>query len=260
MPITIEHRKDFILNVTKLSLWLSEKYCGEGIAFDEAITKATPIYRFTTLWDGSNHPANGFNDKQWNLILSELEKLLLNKGSIENFETEGLKLLIPHFEPRYELDVKAWPWIPSALGVTNLEERRSGMFLYELTRDNKLNLHMGNIFAPESPFKNVKLLRKTFRLLLESVLENEKNVKEIVCESWMNNFEPFLSLFPKEWCDNYTKTNMKNYTYDIWGQMMNRFGGYNKPNGDYLRENGKFPYPSIKCGCSIKSLLSHLQK
>ena len=79
MPVTIEHRKDFVENVTKLSLWLSEKYCDKGIAFEDALTKATPLYRFTTFWDDTNHQANGYNDKQWNVILTELKKLRLQK-------------------------------------------------------------------------------------------------------------------------------------------------------------------------------------
>ena len=258
MPITIENRRDFVFNVTKLSLWLADKYCNNGLSFDKALTQATPVYRFTTLWDGTNHPANGYADKKWNNILNKLNNLRLQNKDIENFETEGLKLLLPYLEPRCSIDVKAWPWIPSAFGTTVIEQRVYGMFLYELTEDNKLNLHMGNIFAPKSPFENPKLLKEDFRKLLEDVLRKEKNVKQIVCESWMNNFKPFLLLFPKEWFNNSLETNMKNYTYDVWGQMMNRFGGYNKPNGDYLRKNGKFPYPSIKCESSIKSILAYL--
>lgn len=258
MAITLEHRKDFVENTTKLSLWLASKYFSEGMQFEEALTKATPVFRFTTLWDGVNHPASEYSNDEWNILLAQLIKEL-KKSSIEQFEESGMELLKPFLEPRYKKDVEAWPWIPSALGSTNFELRLHGMFLYEITEQNELDLHMGNIYAPKSPFKNVKLLSKTFLLLLKSVLESEKNVEQIVCESWMNSFEPFLTLFPKEWFDNSSKTDMKNYTYDIWGQMMNRFGGYNKPNGDYLRKNGKFPYPSIKCGCSIKLLREHLQ-
>ncbi len=258
MAITLEYRKDFVENITKLALWLANSYYSEGILFEEALTKATPVYRFTTLWDGINHPASGYNNDEWNLLVAQLKKEL-TKNSVEQFEEIGLELLRPFLEPRYKKDVEAWPWIPSALGATNLETRLHGMFLYEITEQNELSLHMGNIYAPKSPFKNMEKLANDLSSLVKTVVAENSNVENIVCESWMNSFELFLSLFPKKWCDNSTNTNMENYTYDIWGQMMNRFGGYHKPNGDYLRQNWQFPYPSIKYGCSIRSLLHHLK-
>ncbi len=262
MALSVENRTDFVRNIVKLSLWLVRKYQADGVEFERAVNRGTPIYRLTSLWDGVHHPANpikGWNDKKWDAllkILKEESEVLTDNSS---FERKGLETLWPWLEKRIEKDVNDWPWIPSAFGTKIIGERVSGMFLYEITEDGKLDLHMGNIYTPESPFKDMTRMAVDLRDLVENVIKKNSDIKSVVCESWMNSFEPFLTLFPIEWCKKSEATDMFNYTYDIWGQMVNRYGGFHKKNGEYLRIHGNFPYLSKKCECRIDSLLNHLK-
>jgi len=262
MALNVENRTDFVKNIVKLSLWLVRKYHAEGVEFEQAVNRGTPIYRLTSLWDGVHHPANpqnGWNDKKWDALLKILKEYFdtLNAGS--SFEREGLNVLWPWLEARIKKDVKDWPWIPSAYGTKIMQERVSGMFLYEYTEKHEIDLHMGNIYAPESPFKHINQLATDLHTLLVHILRKDPDVEQIVCESWMNSFEPFLALFPSEWRHDCSDTDMFKYTYDIWGQMVNRKGGFHKRNGEYLRDTGEFPYLSKKCRCGIRALAVHLE-
>ena len=260
MAITIKARTDFVRNISKLSLWLAQKYSIQNIPFEKALSKGTPLYRLTVLWDGMHHPAAGWDDEQWNHLTDRLKRLFSGELNSAQAEKQGLKILWPYLEPRIERDVQEWPWIPSAFGTKKMEERVYGFFLYEIIEDGKtIDLHMGNPYAPHSPFENMKQMEADLKDLLEGVITVNTGVENIVCESWLNSFKPFCSLFPLEWCENSVKTDMFNYTYDIWGQMMNRHGAYHLRNGDLLRKTGEFPFASIKCGCKIDSLFKHLR-
>ena len=269
MSFTIDSRKNFVENITKLSLWLTRKYCSEGMQLEEAFSDGTPVYRLTTLWDGINHPAHpspGWYDKRWESLLEQLKFIFTHHQQVEKTDTledEGLELLWPFLAPRIKQDSKLWPWIPSVYGTTVCEDCVFGFFLYGISesqprKHKQLDLHMGNCFAPNSPFKDMQARANELEQLLENARTREPNLRSVCCGSWLNSFKPFQTLFPPEWCKNSSPASPIAYGYDLWGQMMSRSGGYHKRNGDYLRENGKFPYEAVKCKCTIESLLRHL--
>ena len=206
----------------------------------------------------------GWQDKQWNSLLNSLQSIFLrsDKNKSDNtFEHDGLKLLWPVLEPCIEKDVNSWPWIPSCYGNYPFETGSFGFFLYEISstesNERQINLHMGNILAPKSPFMNLKDRKGELAQLLEDAFTREPQIKYIISDSWLNSFKTFQDLFPYEWQKDATPS-LLSYTYNWWGQFVSRRGNYHKRNGDYLRKTGKFPYLSQICSCSITSFRDHL--
>ncbi len=178
-------------------------------------------------------------------------------------EKEGLELLWPVLEPRIEQDVKAWPWIPSCLGDSPFETGMFGFFLYEFfyteTGEQRIFLHMGNSFAPDSPFDDLNARVCELKRLLEDASTREPEVQYVTTDSWLNSFSLFLKFFPLEWKKSFKLTPL-GYAYNWWGQFVNRRGSYHQCNGEYLRGTGQFPYPSVICTCTIESLRQHLNE
>lgn len=266
MPITIETRKDYVENVTMLSLWLAQhKNKGPG-SFNKTLTAQSPLYRLTCFWDGVNHPANppvGWVDKKWEFVLRELKEILKSTDNADEFEQQGLKKLWPFLEPRIKKDAKAWPWIPSGYTSEKLPDKLFGFFAFELLKAQggnfDITLHMGNIFAPQSPFKDMAARKNELLQLLDYARDKYGNLVSVFSGSWLNSFAPFLALFPDEWIDKNTPASPINYSYDIWGQLVSRTGGFHRRNAYHIRRTGRFPYPSLPGKCKVESLRKHLK-
>ncbi len=78
--------------------------------------------------------------------------------------------------------------------------------------------------------------------------------------SWLNSVPPFTTLFPPEWLASAKPFPKLVQGKGWWGQFIDRRGGYHRPNGDYLRRTGRFPYPVLNFTCSIDSLRRHLKE
>ena len=290
MAITYQNRKDYVENVTRLSLWLIDKYCSDTFTFEFLITSKTPIYRLTTLWDGVNNPAvpvDGWKDEKWNNIVAILKDIYKKKADFRSFEDESLKLLWPILEQRIEVDVKAWPALPSVYGFNYPKENAFGFFQYDISYDDwfgletpLLYIHLGNICSPESPFIDIKSRINELNKLLDSACLKHPNLKYTVCGTWLNSFKPFTAFFPDEWLEtgehdsklkefknsrriqpnSFDFIDSISYGYGSWGQMMTRYGSFHYKNGEYFRKTGFFPYPGDDGFCTIRSLRNHLSK
>ena len=260
MPITLEARTHFVRNVTKLSLWLGRRRSGPGAGFSEWLTRHTPVYRLTALWDGERHPAHppqGWSDASWDAAVRDLAEMPVCD------EDAGLRRLWPLLQPRIRRDVADWPHIPSGIG-TERRVRLFGFFLYDLTEfgraTTEMNLHMGNTQAPESPFHDVPARAGELARLLRDAQSLKPDMEWIQCASWLNTFAPFLRLFPAAWAGSATPPRPPGYSYGWWGQFVWRDGRFHKRNGEHLRRTGQFPFPAVVCRCRIASLRQHLRQ
>ena len=96
MGITAADRRDYVENVTKLSLWLTKRYYRENESFTAFITRKTPLYRLTSFWDGENFPSaekTGWQDEEWNALLTEFHAIYQqgNDDNSDEFERAGLE-------------------------------------------------------------------------------------------------------------------------------------------------------------------------
>ena len=251
MPITPEARRDFVENVTGLSLELAGRRGDKLGAFGSILTAQTPVFRLTSLWDGVHHPAHGWDDPEWRELLERLSM----SGE------RGLDVLLPLVLARIEQDVARWPWIPSGLGVEDLSDRLFGMFLYEVGpggKEDTLDLHMGNSLSPASPFRDAAARRLDLLALLDDAQQRYPLLEQIESTSWMNTFQPFLQLFPASWQQSASRPIPLQYTYGWWGQLVSRTGAFHRENGEHLHRTGRFRYPCVACTCTIDALRRHL--
>jgi hypothetical protein len=269
MPLTLECRTEYVRNIVKLSLWLASGYSLEGVSFKERVSAGTPIYRLTTLWNGVNHPAHpppGWRDPCWDALLEQVQAFFSHTRRDQetaSLEEEGLERLWPFLAPRIQQDLEAWPWIPSVYGTAPVpNDHIYGFFLYEIPAQprgaHRLDLHMGNCYAPDSPLKDLQARAHELGRLLGEARALAPSLRAVRCSSWLNSFPPFQTLFPPEWRENGVPLSPFTYTYGVWGQMISRSGAYHRQNGRYLREHARFPYPALRCECTIESLLRHL--
>ena len=186
MGITEADRRDYVENITKLSLWLTKRYYREGMSFGAFITRKNPLYRLTSFWDGENYPSaekTGWQDEGWNSLLTGLHSIFQQSSddNPEEFERAGLEFFRPVIEPGIERDTQAWPWIPSCYGNDCNKSNLFGFFFYDISDDESggrlINLHMANIYAPESPFTNLRDRANELSQLLEDALSKEPQLR-----------------------------------------------------------------------------------
>jgi len=267
MPIEPEARRDFVENVTRLSLWLALRRAAAAHDFERFLTDCTPVYRLTTLWDGERHPAKpppGWRDNAWHQVLRRLSALeCTRRGDPAGLEEAGLDLLRPLLEPRIARDVQAWPWIPDGLGAKPFPDTVFGFFLYEppqaLADGRCIELHMGNSMAPASPFHDLHARAADLVRLIADASARNPALDMIRSDSWLNSFRPFLRLFPPQWAASRSPARPLGYSYNWWGQFVTRAGAFHRGNAEHLRRTGDFPYPSVTCSCTLRALRLHLR-
>ena len=156
-PYTLANRRDFVLKITRLSLWYSWRHSNGGDAIVEVLSSRTPIYRLTEFWDGVSHPSQAdfpWASSPFGQITAQLQALCQDASTTaEHIEETGLQLLLPHLEPRMEKDIRAWPWLPSGYTPYSLPENQlSGIFACEHSRNSDfLDIHIANSCMPDSP-------------------------------------------------------------------------------------------------------------
>ena len=122
-----------------------------------------------------------------------------------------------------------------------------------------LGLHLGNPFAPESPFADPRARAEELWRLVGDVCRDRPEITEIGTGTWLNSFQPFLDFFPPEWAASATPFSRLVPGMGWWGQFLDRRGGFHRKNGEHVRRTGKFPYPVMDCHCRIDRLKEHLR-
>ncbi len=235
-----------------------------GEDFGGTIGLRSPIYRLTALWDGNVTPATpGFDPERtpWGEIVRDLEEeFWCYQDNSASFEAAGFARLWPLTEPRIEMDIAAWPWVPEGYSPVRIpDEQVFGCFAYEWGEgDQTAHFHIGNACMPESPFKDMESRREELLGMIRNIADERPRTEFIGCNSWLNSLPIFQGLFPPEYprSDCVSEVGMG---YNWWGQFMRRDGGFHDRNGQAFRCNGRFAFASIKGCCAISRLKRHLK-
>jgi hypothetical protein len=263
-----ETRLNFVSEISKLSLWYAFNNSADYNSMIKILNEQTVIYRLTPFWDGKTALTNTiFDDKnsQWYKVTNSLCEIYESaKGNVTEFEKQGWQLLKPIIKERIIHDITSWPWIPSGYVPYKLPlDCLFGIFAYELTtsgNSSTIPFHIANACMPQSPFKNMDIRAKELLAMIKKIKQTMPNIKNIQCNSWLNNFPPFLKLFPSEY-QQPIQTNIKpSYGYNWWGQFISRDGSFHSPNGKILRETNKFPFIPRGGKCTLNNLRTHLEK
>lgn len=233
----------------------------EGRALSESLSRRSPIFRLTALYNGmATTPQDCFETEKhgWHDIVHRLESTFRKRAADPaGFEEDGFALLLPVVKPGINRDLKAWPWVPQGYSTRPLPEKQIfGCFACEWSSDRKtLFFHFANACLPESPFKDIENRRREIRSMLGYALRSEPQTDILRCNSWLNSFPPFQSLFPSGY-PRPGRVAPVGTGYNWWGQFMARDGGFHEKNGRRLRETGKFPYPAIDGFCLLRDCLA----
>jgi hypothetical protein len=261
MPITVDARRSFVRNTTALSIWFARRLAARGTLFRRALANYTNIYRFTSLWDGQNHPANpaiGWQDDAWENLLDQLDNIHARYPSGDappEMETESLDVHWPFMEERLKIDVAAWPTpADKPFGFFHYRPGDSGW------NEDRITLHLNNPFAPVSPFADSRQRAQELANLLNHAKSVKPTLHTVSCASWLVSFAPFQALFPPSFAASASGPRPLAYHYGWWGQMMDRAGDFNHRNAGHLRNTGEFPYPCIYCAAPINETAAYLRE
>ena len=241
-------QENYVLKISELMLL----YCFKEKKrknFIDLINNDCDIYRKTDLYNVKKNKFLSNKKKIWNKITSKLKNL--TKLEKDDFLKKSIKILKPHFLKRIKNN-------------TNLIEyntyARFGCFNYSI-KNKKVDLHM-----PVFQFINHKKLKiknynynqkfsmrtKDLSSLIDHVRKNHPTVKIIQMGSWLNEYKPFRTLFPKTWKPT-NKIKRKN-SIAWWGQFVDVTGNINKKNAEFFIKNLKFPYRGEFYQCKISEL------
>ncbi|MDO9541247.1 MAG: hypothetical protein Q7J98_02850 [Kiritimatiellia bacterium] len=233
--------------LAELELWFAaEKNKARNDEFNTAVNTWTDLYSFSIFHDKKIPAAE---NRGWNAFLEKLPS-----ADMESC----VNALIENFAPRIGQDLEK--------AKRDISESFAG-FMCEYHHDyfkppesgDMLTLHFRNYFAPDSPSDHGSELMAGLLALVNKAESERPAVKMAQCASWLNNIPFFLELFPEEWRKNSRICPYKPST-GWWGQFIDRRGGINRRNVEYLKEKRDFKYANVHCICGIGSLKRHLEE
>ena len=242
----------YVKEFTRLSLWYVWRLSkADAEPFADVVNKRVNIYRNTSLYDGKRHPSRDDVGPEWPGIVVRLKRLYgrhESSSAAHAFESEGLALLWPYLEARLR-----------ATGDGLSGERPYECWSYDYTDSGRLNIHIDNVYRPESPLSEMftPFAASLIRMLRDS-RTRRPDIMIVRCSSWMNSARRFRSLFPARWAESEVVNPNIGYTMGHWGQFMDRRGDFHAMNGRQFRATGTLPYAASACECEIAEALSHL--
>jgi hypothetical protein len=75
----------------------------------------------------------------------------------------------------------------------------------------------------------------------------------------LNDHPHFLAFFPSSW-ENGAEVSPVGYSYNWWGQFVNRTGGFHARSGRRFRETRTWPYRSLRRSCPIGELREEIDR
>ena len=126
------------------------------------------------------------------------------------------------------------------------------------TRSRNGVLHFMNVLTPRSPLEDMGSLAGTLRALIAQVRVREPQVRELWCNTWLNDHPKFVELFPGAWKKSAEVSPPGNFR-NWWGQFARRDGDFNDGAAVRFRESGGvFPFRALGCHAGIEAVDRHL--
>lgn len=252
----MDHYENYTREFTKLSLWYARKRILEGSSdFEDALNARVNIFRNTRFHRAGKHPSNGDSIPEWDALLEKVREVFdahIDDPDTTTLEEKALQIFWPDIKA--VVDADGDPQAPRG-------DRPYESWSCDWRGDERLNIHIFNTYAPESPLTSKK---DAFAGALIRMLEDSKRkrpeVDTVACGSWLNSVPAFADLFPKAWNDSAVGSGEVRHTMGHWGQFTDRRGDFHTLNGQQFRETGEFPYKAIRCHAPIDAVLDHLHE
>ena len=278
-------RRRYVRGMTRLGVWYVRTLLERGeIRRDElsaALSKRVDLYRFTDLWNGRNDSDDGLADAEWRKLSTQIAHWMRETpiGETDGLEERVLALLEPSIERRLPKDVGPPParpfgcwtydlgWAGLADGPGLLGKVRNRAHLAAILRrglrlpplpSRDCVLHIMNVMVPQSPFDDMPRLAQSLRALIAHVRVQHPHVRELWCNTWLNEHPKFRELLPEVWFRNATVAPPGNYR-NWWGQFARRDGDFNEAAAQQFRESGGvFAFRALRCHAALEEIDLHL--
>lgn len=280
-------RRRYVRGMTQLAVWyvrvLLER--GEISPADVpwALCKRVDLYRLTDFWSGRNDTDDGLADPEWMRVAHEITAWVRSTpmAEVKALEERVLALLEPSLERRLPRDVgpppvqpfECWTYEPGWPGLADAPGRLGklrnpahvGAMLRKMvglrprpSRDGVL--HIMNVVVPRSPFEDMPRLARTLLALIDDVRERHPEVRELWCNTWLNDQPKFLTMFPSAWRGSARVSPPGNYR-NWWGQFARRDGDFNETAAQAFRDSGGvFRYRALLCHAGLEEIARHLEQ
>lgn len=252
----IRQHTEYLLGITRLRIhhaWTVARSQPMEFTFSRSLSECVDLWRNTTFSEGGNGPdCAEFSHPEWNRLLQDFLRLhtVWGRGADSHaLEEACLERLWPMLEPRIATDARTPRKGP---------DRPHGAWFATLREDNQASIHLVNVFRPDSPFEHAAEFAGDLLRLLEDTSKKHPERTKLYCGSWMNNLPVFQAFFPPEWRKNLHRPVWLNGSPGIWGQYMDRCGGFHQVHADHLRKTGRHRFPLIHAFCGMGSAMDHL--
>ncbi len=285
--LDLEKRRRYVHGMGRLAVWYVRVLLERGeVAVDDlplALCKRVDLYRLTDLWSGTNDRDDGLADPEWMSRAREIAGWIGSTpmDGIGELEQRVLAALEPSMEARMRKDVGpppvrpfecwsyelGWPGLADGSGVLGKVTNpvhveailRKAVGLSPRPSPDGV-LHFVNALVPQSPFDDMARLRATLQALIAEVRSRHGQVRELWCNTWLNDHVHFRALFPERWFRNGRVAPPGNYR-NWWGQFARRDGDFNEAAAQRFRQSGgTFPYRALQCHASLREIEAHLER
>jgi len=188
--------------------------------------------------------------------------------SADDFEEQAWEVFRPTVEARVERDLHEGSGMDrytcGSLRYDILSKHIS-YYLNSLSylkngKPRRISIHISNALAPRSIFDEPLHLPNCFFQLMRETREKYR-VTALTTATWLNDYPPWLALFPKQWHDNLTPLeDGVGWSQLYWGQFVTARGSFNFKHARIFRETGNMPYTPLRSWCSYSNLEHHLHE
>ena len=282
-----ETRRRYVRGMTRLAVWYVRTLLERGeIRPDDlpvALCKRVDLYRLTDIWSGANDTDDGLADPEWMAVVHQIAGRIRSApmSEVEELERQVLLLLEPSLEARLPKDVGpppvrpfecwtydlGWPGLADGPGLwgklsnpAHLQAilRGAAGLRPQPSRDGVL--HIMNVVVPRSPFDDMPRLAATLQAAIADLRSRHPQVRELWCNTWLNDHAQFRPLFPERWFANAQVAPPGNYR-NWWGQFARRDGDFNESAAQRFRNSGgSFRYRALHCHAPLNEIETHLNE
>jgi len=188
----------------------------------------------------------------WLAFAERLEKIFVDGADapLDVLTERAYPLLLPEIEKR---EVRQRPQF--------FRPRPFGCFSYDYREpQGYVALHFSNVYAPDSPFADMRRLFASLQDIVEDITAKGCVVERIGCDSWVDNLPPFKACFPPSFAASMTPTNPDAKTgFGWWGQFIDRTLSLHQQRARLLRESRQFKYHRMHAECPYEEFVQHVQ-
>jgi hypothetical protein len=252
--MTLNDYRIFLQEMMDLQMWyVTQVVLMERLSFAATINGRTEAYAYSMYFDPQ---IAAEKNKAWIHVVERLEHLFWTEEN-NGFVSKSWEILQTLFEPRMSEDLdKAQAMIASSFAGFTYEFHSK---YFGPSEPKWLTLHFRNYFAPNSPFSHRKELIKGLLSLIEDAQFKRSDIQNVQCASWLNNLEPFYSLFPKTWYETSVVCPLEGHT-GWWGQFIDRQGNFHRKKAEIFRKTLKFECPNRMGTCDLAELKDFLSQ